>query len=392
MRFWYRCSECKQELDLTPGTYVCPRCTGHQDPTQPIRGILDVALAGTDADPADPLSFLPVPRQFFPPVPVGRTPLWEPENLRKELGLPGLFIKDDSLNPTGSLKDRASFLVAAFARQHGIREVTVASTGNAASSMAGVGAAAGLAVTIFIPASAPEAKMVQSLQYGATVHLVNGSYDDAFDLSMAYTGQSAGINRNTGFNPLTIEGKKTVALEITHQLGQPPDVIYVPVGDGVILSGIYKGFQDLVDLGFAERVPHVVAVQSTGSAAIARAFREKRFGVPVPARTIADSISVDVPRNGYHALQNLVNHQGRCVTVRDGAILEAQQRLSATAGIFAEPAAATAFAGLLQDRENVPEDATVVVVSTGHGLKDITTARKGIRVPTRTISRLEDLR
>ncbi len=391
MRFWYRCSECKQELDLTPGTYVCPRCTGHQDPTQPIRGILDVVLSGSDADPADPLSFLPVPHGFFPSIPVGQTPLWQPENLRSELKLPGLFIKDDSLNPTGSLKDRASFLVAAFAREYGIREVSVASTGNAASSMAGVGAAAGLAVTIFIPAAAPEAKMVQSLQYGATVHLVDGSYDDAFDLSMAYAGQSNGINRNTGFNPLTIEGKKTVALEIAHQLGKPPDILYVPVGDGVILSGIYKGFQDLVDLGFAERVPHVVAVQSTGSAAIARAFREKRFGVPVPARTIADSISVDVPRNGFHALQNLEKHNGRCVTVSDNAILEAQQRLSASAGIFAEPAAATAFAGLLADRDNLDPDATVVVVSTGHGLKDIATARKGIQVPTHTIRGLEDL-
>ena len=267
----------------------------------------------------------------------------------------------------------------------------MASTGNAASSMAGIGAAAGLNVTIFLPAAAPEAKMVQSLQYGATVHRVDGTYDDAFDLSMEFAAQASGINRNTGFNPLTIEGKKTAALEIFRQLGTAPDVVYVPTGDGVILSGVYKGFRDLQSLGFIGDIPRIVAVQSEGSCAITRAFREKRFGVPVPSRTIADSISVDVPRNGFHALRNLERYAGQCITVQDTSILEAQHRLSASAGIFTEPAAATAFAGLLADRANLKGSEIIVVLATGHGLKDVATARRGIHVPENTVRTLEDL-
>jgi threonine synthase len=333
---------------------------------------------------ADPLELLPVPREYFPSVPVGETPLWKPWRLRKELGLNGLFFKDDSANPTGSLKDRASYLVAAFALQHGLENVVLASTGNAGSSMSGIGAAAALNIRLYLPESAPQAKIVQALQYGADVHKVKGTYDDAYDQSQEFVEKHGGLSRNTAHNPLTVEGKKTVSLEIFRQLGASmPDVVYVPVGDGVIISGVYKGFEDLVLLGLADKVPHIVCVQAEGSSAIARALESGGFASPVRSDTVADSISVDVPRGGLFALNRLEKHSGRAVVVSDNEILSAQLKLSSKAGLFAEPAAAAAFAGLLKDIKegrSPGAEERVIVLITGNGLKDINGALKALEL------------
>ncbi len=335
-----------------------------------------------EGEPAEPGSFaelLPVEQKYFPKIPVGSTPLWEPENLRRRLGFANLFIKDDTANPTGSLKDRASFLVAAFARKHGIKDVVLASTGNAASSMAGVGAAAGLKVVIFIPAAAPKAKRIQSLQYGARVTLVDGTYDQAFDMSLSYSRTKGGFNRNTAFNPLTIEGKKTVGLEIVQQLQKHgrkvPDNIFVPVGDGVIIAGVYKAFLDLKAMGRIDRIPTIWAAQAEGSSGIARALETGSFE-PRPSKTVADSISVDVPRNGYMALKLMRRNAGQAVKVSDDAILEAQKELSSTTGLFVEPAAAAAVAGFLEVRNKLDTDSWNVLLVTGNGLKDIDSAQK----------------
>jgi len=391
LEFAYACSECGRAYPLTPRFMVCPHCAQAQEHDRPLRGVLEVTLRGKIGATWDTYDLLPVDRAYFPPVPVGGTPLWEPERLRKTTGFGQLFIKDDSLNPTASLKDRASFLVAAFAREQHISDIVVASTGNAASSMAGIGAAAGLDVTIFVPQSAPRAKLIQSLQYGARVITVAGNYDRAYELSLEYSQHHGGLSRNTAYNPLTIEGKKTVALEICEQLGGAPDFVYVPTGDGVILSGVYKGFRDLVQLGVISRVPTVYAVQAEGSAAITCAFHEGDFGAPIDARTVADSIAVDVPRNGYHALQQLRTYGGRCVTVSDEAILEAQHRLAASTGLFAEPAAATSFAGLLASQNEVPRDATIVLLVTGNGLKDIDAAMRKVALPERAITAIAEI-
>lgn len=358
---------------------LCRRCSVHQKPNEPLRGVLEVLLEGSAQAPFSPLDLLPVEKEFFPKIPVGNTPLWEPENLRNRYGFPNLFIKDDTLNPTGSLKDRASFLVAAFARKHGIKDVALASTGNAASSMAGVGAAAGLNVVIFIPKAAPKAKRVQSLQYGARVMLVDGTYDKAYDLSLEYTKKEGGFNRNTAYNPLTIEGKKTVGIEIFQQLERlgkkAPDNVFVPVGDGVILSGVYKAFLDLEKLHLIDRIPTIYAVQAEGSSAIARALEHGSFEVK-PSHTIADSISVDAPRNGVLALKELQTYGGRGVQVSDDAILEAQKELSSSTGLFTEPAAAAAFAGFLAVKDTLDKESTTVLLVTGNGLKDIDSAQK----------------
>ena len=374
---------------------LCPECSSTHKSGQPLNGVLEVELSGT-LESNDPLDFLPVEGQYFPAIPVGNTPLWQPENLQKKYGFPELYLKDDGVNPTGSLKDRASFLVAAFARKHGIREVVVASTGNAGSSMAGVGAAAGLKVKLFLPKTAPQAKMIQALQYGADLVLADKNYDQAFSLSLEYSNTRGGMNRNTAYNPMTIEGKKTVSIEIFKQLKKAPDHVFVSVGDGVIMSGVYKGFRDLLQLGRIDKIPVVHAVQASGSDAICRAMESGDFDGQAESRvraakTVADSISVDTPSNGHLALKNLKAFGGHCFRVTDEEILCAQKELSSTCGLFSEPAAATAYAGFLKQKAALDSNETCVVLLTGNGLKDINSATAKIVVPEKTINSLDEL-
>ena len=390
MKFKYICSECGRRFDIDPLLPVCPDCSRKQVPDQPLAGVLEVELHPEAGQALDTAALLPVEKRHFPPIPVGNTPMWEPQALRREFDMPQLYIKDDGANPTSSLKDRASFLVSAFAAKHGIGEIVVASTGNAGSSMAGVGAAAGQQVTLFLPKTAPAAKLVQALQYGATVHRVDGPYDLAYDLSLAYSKKCGGMSRNTAYNPMTIEGKKTVSIELFQQLKKAPDAVFVSAGDGCITSGVYKGFRDLKQLGFIDTVPTVFAVQAETSDALHRAFLTGRFENK-PTHTVADSICVDVPRNGIHALAQLKKYGGRVITVSDQQILAAQARLARTTGLFTEPAGAAAFAGFVKVRAELPGDATVVILATGNGLKDSSAAARGVQVPERVIRCLEDI-
>jgi len=387
MKWFYRCPVCAATYAIQPGRYLCDPCSARQRPDRPLTGVLEVDWDGgldssADAEPVP----LPVAREWFAPIPVGNTPLWAPLRLRTEFNAPGLWIKDDTCNPSGSFKDRASWLVAAFARQHGVKEIVLASTGNAASSMAAVGAAAGLHVKVFLPARAPAAKRIQVLQYGAELVAVDGTYDQAFDLSLDYSRRSGSMSRNTAYNPLTIEGKKTVAFEIVADLlaagAGAPDHVFVPVGDGVILAGVYRGFENLIRLGRLAKMPTVWACQAEGSSAIARALNspdaDDPFGDPVASTTLADSISVDVPRNGAHALAKLRKYAGRAVVVSDQEILAAQRKLASTSGLFAEPSSSAAFAGWLKARATLAADQTCVLLITGSGLKDVQSAALGL--------------
>ncbi len=369
---------------------LCSTCASGKIPGEPLRGVLEVRLRGSLEGPLTAHALLPVEERFIPDIPVGNTPLWKSENLNARHGFPALYLKDDGLNPTGSLKDRASLLVAAFARMHGLKEVIVASTGNAGSSMAGVGASAGLRVKLFLPKTAPRAKMIQALQYGADVIMAEKNYDQAFELSLQYSRERGGLNRNTAYNPLTIEGKKTVSLEVYRQLEIVPDYLFVSVGDGVILSGVYKGFRDLKQLGLIKKIPVIYAVQASGSSAINRAL-EKGVFEPTPSKTVADSISVDVPSNGYLALKNLRQHHGRCILVDDDEILRAQKELSATCGLFCEPAAAAAFAGFLKEKGALQQNAVCVVLLTGNGLKDIQAASLQVNMPEKAVNSLTEI-
>jgi threonine synthase len=300
----------------------------------------------------------------------------------EEIGF-DLFLKDDSQNPTFSFKDRASALVSAWARENGIDTLIAASTGNAGSSLAGICASQGQRSIIVVPSAAPLAKLTQIMMYGAILVPVKGNYDDAFDLSIRISEKYGFYNRNTAFNPLTIEGKKTVSFEIYRQLDrQVPDRIYIPVGDGVIYAGVCKGFEDLMQLGIIGRMPILVAVQAEGSSNFIRNLKSNTF-ISAPSRTVADSISVDVPRNFRMAASCFEQYQGASVLVSDQEILDASIQLSRLTGIFAEPAAAAAFAGMMKlSRQGlIPAGSKNVVLLTGSGLKDLAAVQQSIHIP-----------
>lgn len=390
MEFIYECSQCGVEYEILPSLMVCPRCSEAQKADEPVRGILEVKLTG-GADPDFNIhDLLPVEEKYFPPIPVGNTPLWQPRNLREKTGFDHLYIKDDGVNPTFSFKDRASFLVSAFANKGGINEIILASTGNAGSSMAGIGAAAGQDITIFLPENAPEAKIVQSLQYGARVYKVKGNYDLAYDFSLEYSNIKGGMNRNTAYNPMTIEGKKTVSLEIFQQMPSAPDYVFVSTGDGCIVAGVIKGFKDLFLLGLIEKVPVVYSVQAENSDALFRAQKSGKFE-NIPTSTVADSICVDVPRNGFHALKLLNDFNGRIIRVSDESIIRAQHELASSSGIFSEPAGATAFAGFMSVKDELDKGSNIVIISTGNGLKDVSSALKGVSAPEQSIRSIQEI-
>jgi threonine synthase len=400
--FEYRCTDCGKRWPRERVRYLCPDCGQGYHPGVPLPGVLEAVLdAGTigktfDRARPDFGLFCPVEAEYHPPFPVGTTPLVRAVKLGAELGLDSLWVKNDGLNPSGSLKDRASFLVVAEARRIGERRIVTASTGNAASALAAVCASTDREALIFVPASAPKAKLVQMVLYGARVVPVKGTYDDAFRLSLEYTERRGGLNRNTAYHPLTIEGKKTVGLEIWQQLGQKvPDAILVSAGDGVILAGVHKAFVDLKRAGLADRLPRLVCVQAETSDAIHRYIVTGRYADAKNPTTRADSISVRCPSNAHWARRAVLETDGLSLLVSDAEILGAQERLAAASGIFAEPAAATAAAGLakLQAGEGrLPRGAEVVVLVTGHGLKDVDAPLSRISIPTPIEPVLEEVK
>jgi len=392
--FTFVCNECGARLAERDVRYVCPACAATQETGAPTRGVLRVELDEAPRrwpeaqlhSPEALAEFLPSHAAFIPPLPVGDTPLMSAPRLRRELGMRRLWLKDDSRNPSGSTKDRASLLVVAKALEYGCDTVATASTGNAASALAAVAAAAAMRAVVFVPASAPQAKLVQMAAYGAHVVPVTGSYDQAFELSLAACERFGWYNRNTAFNPFTIEGKKTAALEIAAALApEVPDAVLVPTGDGVIVAGIAKGFTDLARGGLIARVPRLIAVQPEGSAAIARALRDGAAEVtPVPgARSVADSLVVSAPRNAILALREVRASGGTGVIVSDEVIVTAIARLAAATGVFAEPAAAAVLAGLEAALEEglIGRDERVVLLVTGSGLKDVPAAARAVRIP-----------
>ncbi len=317
-------------------------------------------------------------RQFIPPLQVGWTPLYHALRLGAQMGLAHLYIKDDGRNPTASFKDRASAVGIVKARELGKDIITAASTGNAASSLAGLAASVGLTTYIFVPERAPQAKVAQLLVFGANVVMVRGTYDQAFDLCLEASAEYGWYSRNTAYNPYLSEGKKTAAFEICEQLEwNPPDKIFVAVGDGCIIGGLWKGLKDLHALGFISRLPQLIGVQAEGSAVLVKAWQEGTEAItPIVPHTIADSISVGVPRDAIKALRAVRQSGGQFVAVSDEEILEAMRILARSAGVFGEPAGVTGFAGLRKSLEQgrVNPDEHVVVLVTGNGLKDVQSA------------------
>ncbi len=397
----YRCSLCNSEYLPSQVTYTCPKDGGNLDILLDYEGIREKYqpedfCCRTDFSLWRYLPLLPVSDPGGEGTPlraVGWTPVFALARLAEKLGLKHLWLKDESRNPTGSFKDRASAVVVAHAREIKADVVVTASTGNAGAALAGMAAAINQKAVIFAPKSAPIAKVAQLLIFGARVLLVDGTYDDAFDLTIKATQEFGWYCRNTGYNPFTLEGKKTAALEIwewwvsgdeiralSDELGGKRLTVFVSVGDGNIISGLHKGFKDLQALGWIEQTPRIVGVQAEGSAAIANAFHAgTEIITPVSAKTIADSISVDLPRDGVRAVRAARETGGTYILVGDEEILLAIAELGKV-GIFAEPAGAASYAGLVRAVEQgvVNPDDPILVLNTGSGLKDIKSAMQAV--------------
>lgn len=332
---------------------------------------------------------LPVaPDAEVPPLAVGWTPLYETPRLAHSLGLKHVWVKDDGRQPTASFKDRASALAVVKAQEQGAEIITTASTGNAAAALSGLCASVGQPNVIFVPASAPQAKIAQLLTFGSTVMLVQGTYDDAFELCLQAAAEYGWYNRNTGYNPYMSEGKKTASYEICEQLDwEAPDAIFVSVGDGCIIGGLHKGLVDLKELGWIDRMPRLYGVQAAGSDWLARAWEEDPGGQadllarpPIKAETIADSISAGLPRDRIKAMRAVRDTGGAYIRVDDDEILAAIPALARGSGVFAEPAGAAAYAGLVRavDEGLVDAGERIVVLNTGSGLKDVASAMKAV--------------
>ena len=361
--------------------YQCPECSKENDGKTFPKGNLIVKLdkevleKARKKDHVTPNDFYPYPSEDENEYPIGITPLMAPRRLQKETGMKNLFFKLDSQLISGSFKDRASYEVALQAKALGEKKIALASTGNAGAAMSAVGAAMDLDIILFVPFTAPINKLMQSVLYGAKVIPVKGTYDDAFKLSIEYTKLHGGINRNTAYNPMTIEGKKSISIELFEQLGRKaPDAVYVPVGDGCIIAGVAKGFSDLLEAGLIEKMPRMICCQSEQSAAISNSVELGDYS-EFDATTRADSISVGLPANGRMAGEYVKASKGWCVRVSDEDILSSQIDLTSKAGVLAEPAAACAWAAFKKDKERlkkeVGEDALAVVLLTGSGFKDM---------------------
>jgi len=391
----YRCSICGKEYGPFVIDYVCTQDGGNLDVILDYEAIrrkyrVEDITCRQDFSLWRYLPLLPVADPGGEGTPLrmaGWTPVYSPPSLMKKLNLRNLWVKDEGRNPTASYKDRASSVVVARARQINAKVIVTASTGNAGAALAGMSAAVGQPAVIFAPRTAPPAKIAQLLIYGAQVILVDGNYDQAFDLTIQAAEEFGWYCRNTGYNPFTAEGKKTGALEIWENIlinqadQQDSLAVFVSVGDGNIISGLHKGFKDLKSLGWLGQMPRLFGVQSEGSAAVANAFFAHNEVIqPVSAHTIADSISVDLPRDGVRAVRAAVQTGGAYITVPDESILKAIAELGQV-GIFAEPAGATAYAGMLKALSQGlidPED-PIVVINTGSGLKDTRAAMQAVK-------------
>lgn len=390
MKFHYICNDCGAEYPSDAIIYRCPACSGKAAEGEMQRGnlrtVLDPAylkkLGGKNA--VTPFDFFPYDIPTPEAYPVGNTPLSGPVRLREKYKAPRLLLKNDGMNPSGSFKDRASQLVVGQAKHFGENTVALASTGNAGSAMACAGAAYGMDIVLFVPETAPRNKLMQSVLYGARVVPVKGTYDDAFGLSIEFTEKHGGINRNTAYNPMTIEGKKSISIELFNQLGRrAPEYVYVPVGDGVIYSGVVKGFKDLLEAGLIKALPKVVCVQSERSNAISAAWESGEAKTLKAATTKADSISVASPANGRMAVDFIRECGAWAVQVSDEAIIAAELELCSLAGLFAEPAASAAWAGYTADLAagRISPDAEAVILLTGTGFKDMKAVEDEVAMP-----------
>ncbi|WP_316608545.1 threonine synthase [uncultured Ruminococcus sp.] len=384
-----RCVKCGREYPAKPDITAC-ECGGILDVIYDYEYIKtklnkEVLKKRTESTMWRYRELLPIEEETEPAgLRVGMSPLYEAPAVAADLGIGKLYIKDDGVNPTASLKDRASAMAVTKAIEAGYDTIACSSTGNAASSLAGNAAKAGLKTYIFVPARAPKGKIAQLMMFGANLTAVDGSYEETFELSKAAIDKYGWYNRNAAINPYLGEGKKTVAHEICEQLDFiAPDYVAVSVGDGCTVAGVYKGLYDMYMVGLIDKLPRIISVQAEGCCPINTAVMSGEPWQPQEENTYADSIAVGVPRNPDKAINAIKDSDGICVNVSDDEIRAAQRYLAKKTGVFGEPAGVTATAGLLKlSREGrLPKDATIVSIVTGNGLKDIDSAIKSVGEP-----------
>ena len=394
----FKCVRCLREHGTNQIQYLCPACGNNLDVLYDYDRVKAQLTRATLAGDRNltmwryrPL--LPVEdSSAVPPLTVGWTPIYDCKRLAGRFGIKQLLIKDDGRNPTGSFKDRPSALAVVKAREAGAAVMTTASSGNAGSALAGMCASMAMQSVIFVPARAPAAKLAQLQIYGSRLVIVEGSYDEAYDLCIAASERFGWHQRSTGYNPFTREGKKTAALEIAEQMSwDVPDKVLVAVGDGNIISGLWKGFNDLRRISLIDRLPEMIGVQSDRASAIVDAANADGVVQDAPAHTIADSINVGRPRDAIAAIRAIRDSGGRGVKVSDDQIVSAIPQLARETGVFAEPAAAAAYAGLLRllDQGSIESDERVLIVITGNGLKDVEAAARALKEPLRVAPQIE---
>lgn len=396
--YHYKCFDCGKKYSSKHIeenlVYLCPVC-GKAERNMPLKGVLtidyDFDRIKKKVSINDFLKFTPGKLWDYPPLwPIKKYPetktlsllqLNQKPVIKNTIRGRDFLLFDDTRNPTLSYKDRASMLVTLKALELGVKEISAASTGNAGSSIAGICARLGIKSHIFVPSTIPEAKRMQIQACGANIYLVDGTYDDAFDLCLEISNAKKYYNRNTAYNPLTIEGKKSAAFDMFIQLcGKLPDNIFVPVGDGVILSGLFKGFYDLKKLGWINKYPKLIAVQARGSNALVR-YLEKGVFKFINASTIADSICAAAPRNLYMAADSVKKASGFAISVTDKEILTAQKIISYETGILVEPSCSATYAGFKKMTNGISDKESVMLMLTGNGLKDTSALLKWNKSP-----------
>ena len=382
-----KCVSCKYEYPLVP-LYECKECGGILEVDYDYELVIDddEILQGREKY----CKLLPIQRDTYVWLGEGNTALVEAKKLSSRLGIKKLLLKCEFRNPTGSFKDRPVSIGISKAVEFGYKKVIVASSGNGAASVAAYAARTGLEAVVLVPESTPYEKVIQTLAYGAKVIRVKGPYSNCFALAKEISESFDFFNVTTTFiNPYTVEGDKTVAYELLNQMDYSvPDLIYVPIGAGPLLAGIYKGYFEAQNLGVSTKIPRMVGIQAEGCSPIARAFLSGHTDV-IPEenpQTIASGICDGLhgyAKDGTRTLQIIKQSNGFSLYVSDTEITEAQNWLAREEGIFVEPSAAAIIAGIAKSiKENrIRKDCEIVCILTGHGLKDMKNVKVGCNTP-----------
>jgi threonine synthase len=375
-----RCIECESEYSINEIVYNCRKCGDLLEVK------IDLKELNKMIEKADwrkrqitvwkYREFLPIlDESKIVTLHEGGTPLYKCDRLGKELGAKSLYIKNEGANPTGSFKDRGMTVGVSKALELGAHAVICASTGNTSASLAAYAARAGLNCIALIPAGKiAVGKLAQAMMYGADIVGIKGNFDAALRIVLE-ASRHFGLYLLNSINPFRIEGQKTAAFEICDQLGwRSPERVILPVGNAGNIVAYRKGFKELKELGFVEKLPKMTGIQAVGANPIAKAFSTKSEKIePVKnPETIATAIRIGNPVNWKRALNAIRESGGTAMSVTDDEIVYAQKLLAKTEGLFVEPASATSIAGLKKLIENgdVDKDETIVCVTTGHGLKD----------------------